>query len=144
MQAESPAEHQDSDLAISVPEMRSNSTTGYVEDFIKSQDITCQVVELLHSKAEFLSRMVNFELHNAEQNITSKPYEHRLELRYIVYKLVMEIREVIEIFSTRKFLGISAAKDSDEQCIQNQIETQEHEQLFQSILNLKEKNQSIR
>ena len=56
----------------------------------------------------------------------------------------MEMREVIETFSTKDFLGISAARDSDEQCVQNQIETREHDQLLQSILNLKEKNLLVR
>jgi len=66
--------------------------------------------------------MVHFELRNEEINFTSKQYEHIQELRYIVFILVREIYEVIEAFSTKDFLGISASKDSDEKCVQNQIE----------------------
>ena len=57
------SEKQESNLVISVPDLRSSSTSHYVEDFIKSQDITCQAIELLHSKADFLCSMVHFELH---------------------------------------------------------------------------------
>ena len=112
------AERQRSDLAISVPEMRSSSTTNYVEDFEKSQEITCQAIELLHSKADFLCKMVNYELHEQEDKLTQRPYLFRFELKYIIYKLIGEIGEVIKAFSTSQFLGISASKDSDEHCVQ--------------------------
>ena len=57
---------QESELVVSLVEPDSSSSAGYVEDFIKSQDMTCQVVEILHQKAEFLRQMVNFELHDEE------------------------------------------------------------------------------
>ena len=56
----------------------------------------------------------------------------------------MEMYEVIETFSTKDFLKTSAARDSDEQRIRNQIETRDGEQLLQSILNLREKNLQVR
>ena len=77
------------------------------------------MVEILNQKADFLTRMVHLELHDEDQNITMKQYEHIEELRYIIFMLVREIYEVIEAFSTKDFLGISASKDSDEKCIQN-------------------------
>ena len=58
--------------------------------------------------------MVNFELHDEEQNITQKPHQFNEELKFIVFQLVMEMREVIEIFSTKDFLGISGSKDPEE------------------------------
>ena len=44
-------------------------------------------------------------------------------------RLLMEIREVLETFCTKEFLGVSAAKDSEEpeNAVQGQIESKEHD-----------------
>ena len=42
--------------------------------------------------------MLNNELHD---NATAKKYKFSQELKFIVFKLLLEMREVIEIFSTR-------------------------------------------
>lgn len=39
---------------------------------------------------------------------------------------------------------MSASKDSDEQCVQNQIETREHEELIKNLQNLKEMDRQIK
>jgi len=87
----------------------------YVEDLIESQDVTNEVVKTLYGKAEALQALINNELHEfEEQNITQAPYSFQDELGYLVLRLLMEMREVIETFSTREFLGLSNAKESGE------------------------------
>ena len=84
--------------------------------------------------------MVKFELH--DYKLFQKPYENALEIKVLVLKIVQEIHEVIETFTTRDFLGMSVNKSSNG--VDNQIENQEHEELLSSIQNLKEKNAFIR
>jgi hypothetical protein len=62
--------------------------------------------------------MVLFELHNEMEDITCKTYENMFELRFVIYKLCLELHEVIQIFSTPEFLGNSASKGSDENAVQ--------------------------
>ena len=49
--------------------------------------------------------MIKFELH--DQKLYQKPYENALEIKVLVLKIVQEIHEVIETFTTRDFLGMS-------------------------------------
>jgi hypothetical protein len=78
--------------------------------------------------------MINFELHSAE---TSSTYKFKQELKFIIFKVLLEMREVIETFSTRHFLGIKEEpSDSKEK---NQLQN-----LVESIAQMKEKNQKIR
>jgi hypothetical protein len=73
--------------------------------------------------------MIKFELH--DQKLFQKPYENALEIKVLVLKIVQEIHEVIETFTTRDFLGMSVNQSSNE--VGHQIENQEHEELLSSI-----------
>ena len=71
---------------------------------------------MLHDKADFLCKMVHFELYDSEdvQRLTQKPYKFRRELRFIIFKIVTEMREVIETFSTKEFLNVIQADANDQ------------------------------
>lgn len=97
---ESPTEVKREDSADSA----NNDESNCYEDFIKSQQITCQVLEQLHKKAEFLQELVFLELHDVQQNLTCKPYKFKLELKLIIFKLVQELKEVIQTFCSNDFL----------------------------------------
>lgn len=119
----------------------------FVEDLIESQDLTSEVVKSLYEQALSLQALIDSELHEfEEQNLTQAPYKFTQELGYLVLRLLMEIREVLETFCTKEFLGLSDAKESGEPAstVQGQIESKEHDQLVQSILDLKERNLVIR
>ena len=77
----------------------------------------CQAIEQLSAKAQFLQEMVFFELYDDTQNLTCRPYKYRTELRFLVFKVVQELKEVIEIFSTSEFLKSSASRGSDEHAV---------------------------
>jgi hypothetical protein len=50
--------------------------------------------------------MVHFELYDLNDRLTQKPYEFTSELKFMIFKIVTEMREVIETFSTKEFLNI--------------------------------------
>jgi hypothetical protein len=66
--------------------------------------------------------MMLFEENHESQRMACKPYKFRLEMRLLVFKLVLELKEVIETFSTPEFLGNSISKGSDEQAVGTQID----------------------
>ena len=49
--------------------------------------------------------MVHLELNDPEK-LTQKPYQFKRELKFIVFKIVTEMRVVIETFSTQEFLDL--------------------------------------
>jgi hypothetical protein len=76
-----------------------NSNDIEKQNFLKTQELTCQAVELLHQKAKFLQEMLLYELEDQEHNLTCEPYPYKTELRFVTFKLTLELKEVIEIFS---------------------------------------------
>lgn len=69
--------------------------------------------------------MLVYELDQNQNNLTCEMYPYTTELKYIVFKIAMELKEVIEIFSASPFLGDSQSRDSDENTVENQILKQE-------------------
>jgi len=50
--------------------------------------------------------MVHFELYDLNDRLTQAPYQFTSELKFMIFKIVTEMREVIETFSTKQFLNI--------------------------------------
>jgi len=69
---------------------------------------------------------------------------YRLEMRLLIFKLVLELKEVIETFSTPEFLTKSFSNGSDEKAVEGQINAHETVLLAQSICNLREKKIKFR
>ena len=65
------------------------------------------MINILHEKALVLKEMVTFELedHPLNPKLTCKPYPHMFELQTLIFKLLLEVKEAIEIFSTKHFFG---------------------------------------
>lgn len=58
--------------------------------------------------------MVHLELNDPEK-LTQKPYQYCRELKFIIFKIVTEMRVVIETFSTKEFLElVSQDKEKNE------------------------------
>ena len=83
------------------------------------------VLKELYKKVEFLSEMIN---HEVEQRDTQRPYPYSDELYFIIFKIVIEVKEVIQTFTTKSFLGIQNDENKD------------HDEMIESIVNFKKKS----
>ena len=73
------------------------------------------MVNILHEKAVFLKDMVTFELedHPLNPKLTCKQYTNMFEIQTLIFKLLLEVKEVIELFTTKNFV---ASNESEPLC----------------------------
>lgn len=65
-------------------------------------------------KSKFLKDMLIYELDLNQENLSCEVYPYKTELKFFVYHVATELKEVIEIFNGSTFLGGSKeTTDSD-------------------------------
>ena len=77
------------------------------------EEMIVEVVDILSKKAIFLGQMIHFEMYDTNQNITNSEYPFSKQLRYIAYKVLLELQEVIEIFTTPYFYEDTDKKEGE-------------------------------
>ena len=77
------------------------------EDFIRSKDIIQKTIGILASKSTFLVEFARQELSELNNSLTKKPNRYEFEIKYVIFNLMIEMKEVIEIFCSKNLLNNS-------------------------------------